>query len=258
MLERLIEIVAGLGAPGLLAIAPLLTFAETAIGLDLLVPGEAGLVVVGAAANGEIGVLPIVVAAAVGATTGDCTSYWIGRRYGHRLIDRFALTRRLRPAVERAEATMERHGSRAVFFGRFVGALRAVVPLVAGMARMPFGRFLVWNVAASIGWCTAVVLLGFHVGLPAARAVDRAGPWTYLVVALVALALWLRHRRSSSDGGDDHTSSPKASQSGFSQTKRVSSPPPSIGSAVTPHAGQIGARSSPTPGISSQVTDRAR
>jgi membrane-associated protein len=226
VLERLIEIISGVGAPGLVLLAMALTYAETAIGLDLVVPGEAGLVVVGAAANGEIGVVPIIAAAAVGATAGDCTSYWLGRRFGHRLLDRFALTRRLRPGVERAEAVMERRGPRAVFFGRFVGALRAVVPLVAGMARMPFGRFLVWNVAASIVWCTTVVLVGFHVGLPAARFVDRAGIWSYLVVAVVALVLWLRHRRSD-DGGDagrdeDQTSSPKASQSGFSQTKRTS------------------------------------
>jgi membrane-associated protein len=221
VLERLIEIISGVGAPGLVLIAMALTYAETAIGLDLVVPGEAGLVVVGAAANGEIGVVPLIAAAAVGATAGDCTSYWLGRRFGHRLLDRFALTRRLRPGVERAEAVMERRGPRAVFFGRFVGALRAVVPLVAGMARMPFGRFLVWNVAASIAWCTTVVLVGFHVGLPAARFVDRAGIWSYLAVAAVALVLWLRNRRSSG-GGEGQTSSPKASQSGFSQTKRAS------------------------------------
>ena len=222
MLERLIELIAGVGGPGLVLLALALTYAETAIGLDLVVPGEAGLVAVGAAANGEVSVVPVILAAAVGATAGDVTSYVLGRRYGHQLLERFALTRRLLPALERAESTIERHGGRAVFGARFVGALRAVVPFVAGSARMPFGRFLAWNVAASATWCTAVVLVGFHVGLPAARFVDRAGAWTYVAVAAVVLVLWLRHRRAETrDGDDDQTSSPKASQSGFSQTKRV-------------------------------------
>ena len=222
MLERLIELIGGVGAPGLVLLALLLTYAETAIGLDLVVPGEAGLVAVGAAANGEVSVVPVIVAAAIGATAGDVTSYVLGRKFGHKLLERFALTRRLVPALERAESTIDRHGGKAVFFARFVGALRAVVPFVAGSARMPFGRFLAWNVAASAIWCTTVVLVGYHVGLPAARFVDRAGAWTYVVVAAIVLVLWLRHRRGKKEGGAGQTSSPKASQSGFSQTKRVS------------------------------------
>ena len=189
MLER---IIGDLGTVGLTVVAGLLAFAETGIGLDFLVPGEAGMVVAGAAADHGGHPLPVVIAgAAVGATLGDCVSYAIGRRWGLPLLRRFDVTRRhLLPAVERAESWFDRWGGLAVFFGRFIGALRAVVPVTAGTAKMPFPRFLAWNVAASIAWASAAVGLGYAVGLPAAQAVDRAGPWVYGGIALIALAVW--------------------------------------------------------------------
>ena len=133
--------------------------------------------------------------AAVGATLGDCVSDAIGRRWGLRVLQRFEVTRRrLVPAVRAPEPFFARWGGLAVFLGRWVGALRAVVPLVAGTAKMPFTRFLVWNVAASITWSAAVVGAGYAFGMPAARAVDRAGLWVYAGVAVVVLGVWLFRR----------------------------------------------------------------
>jgi membrane protein DedA with SNARE-associated domain len=77
-----------------------------------------------------------------------------------------------------------------VFLGRWVGALRAVVPFVAGAAHMPYGRFLAWNVAASIGWVTTVVLLGWTLGNTVAATVDRVGA-VVSVLVVVAIVLWV-------------------------------------------------------------------
>ena len=197
MLNRIIELVAGLAGPLLYLVTFGLAFAETAIGLDIVVPGEAGMVVAGAAGHeGGSPLALLVAAAAAGATAGDCVSYGVGRRFGMRLLDRWDLTRRrVRPAAERAHDHFARHGGRAVFAARWVGALRAVVPVVAGTAGMPFLRFLAWNVAASLTWATAVVSLGYYAGPRIADVVDRVGGWLSAAVVALVVAVWVLRRR---------------------------------------------------------------
>jgi membrane-associated protein len=202
VIGRVLDIVAGLAGPALYLVTAGLAFAETAVGLDLLVPGEAGMVIAGAAGHRGGSPLPLLVgAAALGATVGDSVSYAIGRRFGIHLLERWDLTRRrVLPAVQRAEGYFARHGGRAVFAGRWVGALRAMVPVVAGTARMPFPRFLVWNVAASLTWAGTVVTLGYYAGGRVADAVDRVGGWVSVTVIALLVAFWvIGHRRRRRD-----------------------------------------------------------
>lgn len=177
------------------AVGALLAFAETAIGLDLVVPGEAGMVVVGAVGRrAELSLPGLIACASVGATAGDLFSYWLGRRYGLRVLERWEWTRkRLLPKAKRAKGYFERRGSVVVFGGRWVGALRAVVPLVAGTARMPLPTFLAWNIAASISWTAVVISIGWLVGAGIADVVDRWSGWISVLV-VSALALWFGWR----------------------------------------------------------------
>lgn len=197
MLRGLIDAVAGLDSPGLVVVVAALAFAETAFLLDLVVPGEVGMVVAGAAgAQADVPPAALVAGAAIGATLGDTVSFLLGRRFGTGLVRRWAWTRRrLVPSLDRAHEYFERRGGRAVFVGRWVGAMRAVVPLVAGSAGMRFRRFFPWNVAASLSWGAAVVCAGYLLGPEVAGFVDRLGR-VVSGVALVALTLWwLRRRR---------------------------------------------------------------
>ncbi len=206
MVSDLLDALGDLGIAGLCLAVALLAFSETAILLDLAVPGEVGLVLGGAAAaNADHPIAPVIAAAAVGAMLGDTTSYAIGRRWGRPLIDRFEITRRrLAPLVERSERYFERHGGRAVFAGRWVGALRAVVPFVAGLGHLRFRAFLAWNAAASVSWASAVVLLGWWLGEPIASAVDRIGTAVSVaVVAAIAGFWWVRRRRRRGAGVAD-------------------------------------------------------
>lgn len=202
MIDRLLDGVAGLAGPPLYLLAAALAFSETAVFLDLLIPGEVGMVVVGAAGHRAGSPLPLLVAAGtIGATLGDSVSYLIGRRFGLRLIGRWDITRRrLLPAAQRAEDYFERRGGWAVFAGRFVGALRAVVPVVAGTGHMPYPRFLAWNLAASATWAGAVITAGYYLGRHVAGAVERAGTVVSVVVVAVVVVAWLmvRRRRSGS------------------------------------------------------------
>lgn len=196
MLRSLIDAVAGLDSSLLVLAVAGLAFAETAFLLDLVVPGEVGMVIAGAAgAQADIPLGALVAGAAIGATLGDTVSFVVGRRFGTGLVRRWAWTRRrVAPSLDRAHEYFGRHGGRAVFVGRWVGAMRAIVPLVAGSAGMRFRRFVPWNVAASLSWGTAVVSAGYLLGADVAGFVDRLGQ-VVSAAALVALALWWLSRR---------------------------------------------------------------
>jgi membrane-associated protein len=193
--SRIIDAVAGLGG-WLLCLAVLgVSFGESAVLLDFVVPGEVGMVVAGAAASAN-GMSPwlLVVFGSIGAVLGDSFSYLVGRRWGMTLVRRWGwLRRRLEPRFDRAHAYFERRGGRAVFAARWVGALRALVPLVAGTAEMPFRRFLLWDATAAVLWVTATIWLGATLGDDVADVVDRIGTGiSLIVVGVIALVVLLR------------------------------------------------------------------
>jgi membrane protein DedA with SNARE-associated domain len=199
IVEGLIERVADLGDWRIYALGALLAFAETMFLLDLIVPGEIGMVLVGAATDEADLSLPIAIAcAAVGASIGDTVGYAIGRRWGLDVVDRWELTRRrIRPKLDAAHERFEQRGGAVVFGGRWVGALRAVVPVVVGAAGMPFGRFLAWNALASATWATTVVSLGYVFGRHIGGTVERVGLAISIVVVGVLVVRWWRKRRAA-------------------------------------------------------------
>lgn len=195
-LAGVIEWLAQLEAPALFAAIALLAFCETAVFADLLVPGEVGMLVV-AAAGAEAGLSwpALAACAAVGATAGDAVSYAVGRAWGSRILDRRRRKGgRSAAAVDRATDVFSRMGGPAVFLGRWIGVLRALVPMVAGSAGMPLRRFLAWNVLASVSWAGAVVAVGYHLGPAASRFLRGAG-WAAVAVLVAWTAVWLVRRR---------------------------------------------------------------
>jgi membrane-associated protein len=177
-----------------------LVFAEAAVFVGFVLPGETACVIGGVlAATGRLDLavlLPLVVVAAV---VGDSVGYEVGRLYGPRLL-RTRLLRRHTPRIERAQDTLRDRGRSAVFVARFTAFLRAVMPGLAGMSRMPYGRFLVFNAAGGIIWGVGVTLLGFFAGASYKSLVHRLGQISALLAVLLlagaAFALW-RHRRKS-------------------------------------------------------------
>lgn len=196
MVDRVLEWVAGLGALPLYAATAGLAMGETALLADLVVPGEVGLVVAGAGGSRGDARLPILVlSGAVGATLGDTVSYLVGRRWGLEVLSRWdRLWRMVEPRIERARDHFARRGGVSVFAGRFVGALRAIVPAVAGTAGLSFPRFLAWNLTASFAWAGAVISLGWFLGDGVADLVDRAGTLLSVAVVTIVLAAWGYHR----------------------------------------------------------------
>jgi membrane-associated protein len=194
-----------LAAPLVLVVVFALPALEASTLLGIVVPGELVLVLGGVLAHqGRVPLWAAVAAGAAGAAVGDSLGYAVGRRVGERLLAR--VPRRLvQPSqVERATALLRRLGGRAVFVGRFTAALRALVPGLAGTARMPYRTFLAWNLAGGVLWATGFVLLGFAAG-PAWRTAERVAGRTGLVllgviVAGAAAAVLIRRRRCGRHG----------------------------------------------------------
>lgn len=178
-------------------VAFLLAFSECALFLDLVVPGETGMVIAGAAASrADVPLATMIAAAAAGAIVGDSVGYYIGRRWGLAVVHKWApIRRRVEPGVARAEVFFDRHGGAAVFLGRFVGVVRGVVPVVAGTAGMPYRRFLPWNVLASLVWTSAVISAGYLIGRHIETLVSRASLVVTGIIVIAVATWWVIARR---------------------------------------------------------------
>jgi membrane protein DedA with SNARE-associated domain len=196
----LLDDVGGLGSPWLQLLAFGLAFGETAFLLDLVVPGEVGMVLVGAAgARGDAPLPTLIAAAAVGATIGDSVGWLLGRYGAQGLIESNAwVRRRVEPRLGPARDYFERRGGAAIVVGRFVGVLRSVVSVVAGMSGMPYPRFLAWNALASVIWAGLVVSAGYAFGSNIESIVSRVGLAVSVAVVAIAVCVWLLLRRSRS------------------------------------------------------------
>ncbi len=106
--------------------------------------------------------------ASIPATLGHQLYYHLGRRYGDRCIARFPA--RWQPAFQRANELVRRHETRVLVLMRFAYGVRLPLPILCGAARVPTGRFLVYNVATALTWALLFTLLGLLFGAAATAA----------------------------------------------------------------------------------------
>lgn len=194
-----------LNLPGTLVavIVGLLVFAEDALFVGFVLPGETAAVVGGVVASR--GHLPYPVIAAVvvlAAIIGDSVGYEIGRRVGPRILD-LRIVQRRRARLDAASDFLRRRGGFAVFLARFVAFFRAVMPALAGISKMPYARFLTFNAAGGLVWGIGFTLLGFLAGNSYQAIEGRVGRDAVVAVVavlVVALVVWRvrEHRRDRS------------------------------------------------------------
>lgn len=170
-----------------------LSFGESFAFLSLLFPGTAIMVAAGAfIPGGTLSLWPLVIGCVTGAIAGDAISFWLGRRYGYLIARVWPFSRRP-DLLERGFAFFERHGGKSVFIGRFFGPLRAVIPLVAGIARMPSHRFWIANVSSALIWAPVLLLPG-ALTVWAARNLQTEEEWEWIsivaIAAVIGIAVW--------------------------------------------------------------------
>jgi membrane-associated protein len=193
-----------LGLPGwlVLLVAGAVVFAEDALFVGFVIPGESVALLAGAAAKlGHVSLGGVLIVVIVAAIVGDTVGYEVGRHLGPRVLRMDFLDKR-RKRLDDAQEFLARKGGSAVFLGRWVAFFRAVMPFLAGSARMRYLKFLGFNAAGGLAWGAAVVLLGYAAGASYAQVEKSFGKYAalaVLAVVLVAVVVWRirKHREGS-------------------------------------------------------------
>lgn len=171
--------------------------AESLAIIGMIMPGVLIMLVAGAlVADGALGFWPVCLLVITGAILGDGLSFWLGRRYKTQLRSIWPFNRHPAP-LERGMAFFARHGATSVVLGRFVGPVRAMVPLVAGMLEMPARRFLLANIGSALIWAPVYLAPGILFGASLKLATEAATGLVFVALSLISvflMAIWTSQR----------------------------------------------------------------
>lgn len=173
-------------------VVALLVFAEAAVFIGFIFPGETAVILGGVVASGgHVNIFTLCALVVIAAIAGDTVGYWVGHRWGDKVLDLKLLAHR-RGSINKALNLLRSRGSLAVIVGRFTAFLRAVMPGLAGVSKMQYSRFLLANATGGIVWGTLFTLLGYWLGSAYHKAEKYAG-WasTGLLLLLLAVAVTL-------------------------------------------------------------------
>lgn len=185
-----------------------LMFVETGILIGFLFPGDSVLFTAGVLAAqpnpfAKLWWLCLVVPLA--AAAGDQCGYFLGRRLGRSVIEG-RMMRAVGPEyVERTHRYFQRYGPLTVFFGRFIGVVRTLTPLVAGFSGMPHRVFTLFSLLGSVVWAAGLILLGYFLGqVPLIRDHLEVFIIASMLTVVIPMAVgitrrWLAHRRERAE-----------------------------------------------------------
>ena len=150
---------------GGLYLLALFIFAEVGLFLGFFLPGDTLLIAAGIfAMEGKMTLWAVILVGALAAIAGDSTSYLIGYKAGRNLFKKDDSVLFNPKHVKRAEDFYQRYGSKAVLIAHFIPVIRTFNPLAAGIAEMPYRRYLFFDAIGDFCWAIAVTLVGYYIG----------------------------------------------------------------------------------------------
>ena len=177
----------------------LIIFAETGLLAGFFLPGDSLLVTAGllAAVEGGVNIWILNLLLCAAAIAGDTTGYWIGYHFGPRVFNRDNSFFFHKDHLIRTKKFYDKYGPKTIVLARFVPIVRTFAPTVAGVGRMAYRRFLIYNVVGGMGWVTSMTLLGFFLGR-VVPDIEKSVHWVILVVVIISfiplLREWLESR----------------------------------------------------------------
>jgi membrane protein DedA with SNARE-associated domain/membrane-associated phospholipid phosphatase len=200
-LEKTIEDIGNALGSYTYVLVGVIAYLETGAFVGLIAPGEFTVVFGGVVAGqGKIDVVALLAIVWAAAVAGDVTSYVLGRRLGREFLVRHGPRVKItEERLEQVEVFFHRHGGPTILIGRFIGLVRALAPFIAGASRMPFRRFIPYDVIAAGLWSATFVLLGyvFWRSFHQVIAIAKQGAFAFgtVVVVLVGTVVAVRHFR---------------------------------------------------------------
>lgn len=179
-----------------------IVFSETGLLVGFFLPGDSLLFTVGVVAgDGALNIALVIPLLALSAMTGDSTGYFLGRRTGRAIYNRPDSRLFKREHLLRTKAFYERYGGKTILYARFVPIVRTFTAFVAGVAEMPYKRFLPFSIGGGFGWVTLCTMLGYGLGsLPFVRQNFDKVILAIIALSLVPTLLELRKSRVDSAG----------------------------------------------------------
>ena len=177
-----------------------IVFAETGLLFGFFFPGDSLLVTAGllAAVDKQLDIVVLNLALSAAAIVGDSVGYAIGYHVGPKIFSRQDSLFFHREHVERARRFYEKHGPKTIVLARFVPIIRTFAPTVAGVGRMEYKRFLLYNIAGGVGWVVSMTLVGYFLA-HAIPDIEKKIHWVVLIVIFLSIIPiikeWLHSRR---------------------------------------------------------------
>ena len=194
LIHLLTQVLTGWLGYGLLAFV---VFAETGLLVGLFLPGDSLLFTVGVVAGaGDLDIVRISLLLVVASVAGDQSGYFLGRRTGPAIFSRKDSRVFKQEYVTRTQAFYAKHGGKTLIYAKFAPIVRTFAPFMAGVGRMPYSRFLSFNVFGGVGWVLSMTLAGYFMGgVPLVRRHFEKVVLAIVVLSLLPLAIQYWHSR---------------------------------------------------------------
>lgn len=170
-------------------------FGYLAVFIGTFLEGEAILVMAGFfAERGYLNVFTVTLVAFLGAYVGHLFWFWLGRKHGVKLLDRFP---KMKAHLGRGIRMFERYGAAAIIITQWLYGLRITCAVVVGMSRISMLKFLFYEAISCAIWAIAITALGYYFGAAVEAVLGKAAhveKYALLVIIAVAVSVWLYHR----------------------------------------------------------------
>lgn len=182
------ELIRAVGYLGIFAII----FAETGLLIGFFLPGDSLLFTAGIlAGQGYLNIYLLMIFMLAGAIMGNSVGYWIGKKFGPKVFSKEESLLFNQSHVKRAEQFFEQYGILTLIIARFVPIVRTFVPVMAGVGKMNYGKFMIHNILGAILWIISITLLGYYLGLTVPDVEKYIIPGV-IVIVLLSIAPYLR------------------------------------------------------------------
>jgi membrane-associated protein len=178
----------------------LIVFAESGMLIGFFLPGDSMLFTVGVVAGaGKLPIGSTIVLLTIASILGDGCGFWLGGTLGYSLFRKGNSRIFRREHLDRTHEFYERHGGKTIILAKFLPIIRTFAAFVAGIGKMRYSRFLLFNVVGATGWVTSMITLGYLLGnIPVVRRNFQTFVIAIIVVSLLpAVSQALKSRKKT-------------------------------------------------------------